>query len=253
MSSSGTALVTGAAAGIGQAIAQRLAEDGFDLVLLDVNSHTLSNTADMLARRNCRIDQHCVDLGDIAAVQAFTETMSRAGPLISVLVNNAALSPKRSGRRVTLDELDLDSEWLRVVQVNLTAPLMLSRMAAPMMKQAGWGRIINISSLAARCPSGLASLAYTATKTGLVGLTRALAQELARDAITVNSVAPGRFATAMGENLAQADRDRIISAIPVGRWGEPAEVAGLISYLCKKEAGFVTGAVLDINGGAVMV
>jgi 3-oxoacyl-[acyl-carrier protein] reductase len=246
------ALVTGAARGIGRAIAERLGQSGYHLVAADVLRDVLEQTIADFGKQGLKATALHIDL---ASPQEISGIPAKLGPLFdktSVLVNNAGISLKRNGKMVPVTEITLE-EWEKTLRVNLTAPFLLSKLVLPVMRRNGWGRIVNISSKAGRTPSGVPSLDYTTTKTALLGLTRGIAKEVAGDNITVNSVAPGRIKTVLGENTAPDVMARILSLIPVNRIGQPEEVAALVNFLVSPEAGFITGAVIDINGGALMI
>ena len=188
------------------------------------------------------------DIRDADVVRSIVElVVGRCGRL-DVLVNNAAVA--RSTRFEQIDE----REWREAMDVNLTAPFLLMRAAVPQMKAQRFGRIINVSSLAGRSVSTLAGAHYTASKAGLLGLTRAAAKELGPHGITVNAVCPGLFDTELTHENASDDRLRTLQAAwPVPRLGRPEEVAALIGYLASEEAAYVTGASFDINGGTLMI
>jgi 3-oxoacyl-[acyl-carrier protein] reductase len=136
--------------------------------------------------------------------------------------------------------------------VNLRGPFLVTRTVLPSMIESGWGRVVNISSSSGRQGARIAGLPYGVAKTGINGLTRTLALEVGKHGVTVNSVAPGRIATPMSERSAPEVQEASRSRIPVGREGNVSDVAGLVSYLCSDEAGYVTGATIDINGGSFM-
>jgi len=246
------AVVTGAAGGIGFASAQQLGEAGFELVLVDVQQDALAAAVRSLKSLDLSARGLVADLADDSEI---TDLGPRLGPdlaSVAVLVNNAAISPKQNGRKLDTRNIPLD-EWEAVLKVNLTAPFRLSQIFLRPMVARGWGRIINISSKGGRTPGGVAGAHYVTTKTGLLGLTRSLAKDFAGHGITVNAIAPGRIETPMTQQSSEAIRASMVQTIPVGRLGQPAEVGALVRFLASDQAGFITGATLDINGGAVMV
>lgn len=180
--------------------------------------------------------------GDIAR-----HTLERFGR-IDILINNAALPLTTRFEHIT------DDEWRQAMEVNLTAPFRLIKAVLPAMKAQGYGRIVNISSSAGRMVSTLGGAHYTASKTGLLGLTRAAAKELGRFGITVNAVCPGMIDTELTRESAAPDvLDRLARSYPVPRLGTPLEVADLICFAASEAAGYITGASLDINGGDLMM
>lgn len=233
------ALVTGASRGIGRATAARLAADGFDVAI------TYSSDADGAAEtvkaveaaggRSLAIQS---DVRDVAAVESVFEQVSEQLGPVAVLVNNAGV--RRDGLAVRLS----DEQWTETIDANLTGAFNCSRAALRQMMRERWGRIVMVSSVSGMHGNPGQS-AYGASKAGLIGLARTLAKEYARKNITVNCVAPGPVATAMTEGLVE----RLTEEVPAGRAGEPEEIAAAISFLVSDEAGYVTGAVLPVDGG----
>jgi 3-oxoacyl-[acyl-carrier protein] reductase len=167
---------------------------------------------------------------------------------VDILVNNAGISPKHNGGKLSTVETPLD-EWREVMRINLRGPFLLARACVPLMQERGWGRIVSISSLAGRTGSRFPSTSYAASKAGVIGLSRVLAEEVGRDGITVNCVAPGRIVTPMS-NESGADVQREYAAkVPVGRLGLPEDIAAAVAFLASDAASNITGATLDVNGG----
>jgi len=182
-----------------------------------------------------------------AADDIVRRTMERFGR-IDILVNNAALA-----RSTRFPDLSAD-EWREALEVNLTAPFLLTKAVLPMMKAQGYGRIVNISSSAGRTVSTLGGAHYTASKAGLLGLTRAAAKELGKFGITVNAICPGMIDTELTHENASPDLlDRLAASYPVPRLGTALEVADLICFAASEAAGYITGASFDINGGDLMM
>lgn len=239
------ALVTGAARGLGRAAAVRLHERGA-AVAINVRDR---DRAEAVARA---IGAAAVAVpGDIAAAGAAQaivgETLDRFGR-IDILINNAALPMTTRFADISADE------WRRVLEVNLTAPFLLIQAALPAMKRQEYGRVVNISSTAGRMVSTLGGAHYTASKTGLLGLTRAAAKELGRYGITVNAVCPGMIDTELTRDSAPPEQlDALARSYPIPRLGTAREVADLICFIASEQAGYITGASLDINGGDLMM
>ena len=238
-----TALVTGASGGIGSAIAEALAAQGARLAVSG------SNVAKLEAYRDTLGGDHVAlpcDLSDAAAVDALVPAAVAALGKIDILVNNAG---------VTRDNLILrmkDDEWDQVIRVNLEAAFRLMRAAAKPMMKARFGRIISITSVVGTTGNpGQAN--YAASKAGLVGMSKALGQELATRGITVNCVAPGFIRSAMTDALNDAQKAAIDTKIPVGAMGEGADIGAAVAYLASREAGYVTGQTLHVNGGMAMI
>ena len=237
------ALVTGASRGLGRAAALRLIERGAQVA---INVRDEARAAAVAAE----IGAFPV-AGDVAAEgipeRLVAQTVERFGRL-DILVNNAAFA---NGTRF----LDLSAEeWRRALEINMTAPFLLMKAAVPGMKAQGYGRIINISSTAGRMVSTLGGSHYTASKTGLLGLTRAAAKELGKHGITVNAVCPGMIDTELTRENATIDRlEEYARGYPVPRLGTAREVADLICFAASEAAGYITGASLDINGGDLMM
>jgi 3-oxoacyl-[acyl-carrier protein] reductase len=239
MTTSRTALVTGGAQGIGYAVVHRLADEGWHVVALDRDAEALRE----LQGEAAQISTVCCDLADVTAIENAWREIVHHG--IDLLVNNAGLTHVKSLWELTLDD------WEAVVAVNQRAVFWLSRLAGAHMRDRGWGRIVNLASLAGQTarPSGVH---YGATKGAVIALTRLFALELASSGVTVNAVAPGVIETPMIDALSADMLDALKRAIPVGRLGQPEDVAAAVSFLASDQAGFVTGATLDLNGGVLM-
>jgi NAD(P)-dependent dehydrogenase (short-subunit alcohol dehydrogenase family) len=239
------AIVTGAARGLGRAIAARLYERGAAVAVNVRDGARAQAVAESLGERAIAIP------GDVAAegvpgtiVEA---TLDRFGR-IDILVNNAAFA--RSTRFPELTAV----EWRQALEVNLTAPFLLTKAVLPTMKAAHYGRIINISSSAGRTVSTLGGAHYTASKAGMLGLTRAAAKELGKFGITVNAVCPGMIDTELThENASPELLDRLAASYPIPRLGTAIEVADLVCFLASEAAGYMTGTSLDITGGDLMM
>ena len=238
-----TALVTGASGGIGAAIARALHAQGASVVLSGTRRDALESLAAELGDRShvCPADMRNPEAADAL----ITTAEAAAGPL-SILVNNAGLTRDMLALRMK------DEDWNAVLDVDLSAPFRLARAALRGMLRRRAGRIIQISSIVGTTGNpGQAN--YAAAKAGLVGMSKALAQEVGSRGITVNVVAPGFIETPMTDALNDAQRTRLVENIPLGRMGQPADVAAAVAYLASDEAGWVTGATVHVNGGMAMI
>jgi 3-oxoacyl-[acyl-carrier protein] reductase len=238
-----TALVTGASGGIGAAIARALHRQGAAVVLSGTRREALDQLATSLGERT----HVCpADLADPRAADALTAAAEAAAGKLDILVNNAGMTKDGLALRMS------DADWQAVLEVDLAAPFRLSRAGLKFMLRRRAGRIINIGSIVGSTGNpGQAN--YAAAKAGLIGLTKSLAQEVASRGITVNLVAPGFVETAMTDALPEAARRGLAEKIPLGRLGQPADIAAAVAYLASDEAGWVTGAVLHVNGGMAML
>jgi 2-hydroxycyclohexanecarboxyl-CoA dehydrogenase len=236
-----TALVTGAAGGIGSAIARDLDALGATVVVADVDAVGATDVAGTLARGT----PYAIDLLDEGAI---ARAGAELGP-VDILVNNAGAS--QVGRFVDSDP----STWDVLYRVNLLAPMLLTHALLPGMLERGWGRVVFIATDSARIGAG-GEVVYSAFKAGLLGLTRSLAREAARGQVTCNAVCPGPTDTPMTRELMagkEAMLEALLHAIPLRRLGRPDDVAGLVAFLCTERAGFVTGQTMSASGGITMV
>lgn len=243
-----SAIVTGAAGGLGQAICAALAASGRRIVGVDRDADALETQ-----RQTMPDGAFVAVVGDVAQPATWAEAAASAEELgrTAVLVNNAGISPKRDGARIPGIETDLDM-WHQVMEVNLTSAFLGITAVAPAMIGHGHGRIINISSMAGRTLPALAGIPYTVSKSGLLGLTRGFAGELGPEGITVNAIAPGRIATPMLKGGATSMAADVLERIPVRRFGLPGDIAALVRFLASEESGFITGVCVDSNGGQFM-
>lgn len=244
------AIVTGGGRAMGAEISRRLSHDGYTVLAWDLEDVLGSPDAGWI-QETPGVRAMTVDVSSEEQVNAAAASIVAELGGVSCLVNNAAVSPKRDGYRVSPIETSTE-EWDLVMGVNLRGPFLVTRAVLPSMIEAGWGRVVNISSSSGRQGARIAGLPYGVAKTGINGLTRTLALEVGPHGITVNSVAPGRIATPMSARSAPEVQEASRSRIPVGREGQVSDVAGLVSYLCSEEAGYVTGTTIDINGGSFM-
>ena len=240
------AVVTGAGRGIGHAIAVRLAQEGARVASVSRTAANAQKTADEInAARADAAKAYAVDVADQDAVQKAAAQILADFGRVDILVNNAGVTRDGLSMRMSLDD------WDTVVNTNLKGAFMFTQaLMRPMIKQRS-GRIINISSIAGL--TGNAGQAnYSASKAGLIGLTKTLARELASRGITVNAVAPGLIETDMTTVLSEEIRQAILQKVPLGKLGEPDDIAGAVAYLASPEAKYITGQVLTVDGGMVM-
>ena len=240
------AVVTGAGRGIGHAIAVRLASEGARVASVSRTEANAQKTADEInAARADSAKAYAVDVADHAAVQTASAQILEDFGRVDILVNNAGVTRDGLSMRMSLDD------WDTVLNTNLKGAFVFTQaLLRPMIKQRS-GRIINISSIAGL--TGNAGQAnYSASKAGLIGLTKTLARELASRGITVNAVAPGLIETDMTTVLSEEIRQAILQKVPLGKLGEPDDIAGAVAYLASPEAKYITGQVLTVDGGMVM-
>ena len=236
------AVITGGAQGIGYAIAERMLASGATVVLWDIDAGKLAEAKAALAGQG-NVGTSAVELTSEASVEAAAKAAIDAHGRIDIAVNNAGIT----GGNGTTWELAPDV-WRRVVEVNLIAPYLVCRAVVPHMLAAGYGRIVNIASIAGKEGNPNASH-YSASKAGLIALTKSLGKELAGKGIVVNAVTPAAAKTAMFSTMTQAHIDYMLSKIPMGRFLEVSEAAAMVAWLASEECSFTTGSVVDLSGG----
>ena len=246
MTSSGrVALVTGASQGIGRACALRLAKSGASVAAAARNREKLEEVVGEIAAAGGQAAAFALDVADEEQIKSVFKAVIAQFGKIDILVNNAG---------ITRDQLILRmkrADWDSVIQTNLTSAYLCTQQATSSMLRQRWGRIINITSVFGQMgQAGQAN--YAASKAGLIGLTMAIARELASRSITCNAVAPGFIDTAMTEVLSGEFKDGALKMIPLGRTGTPEEVGHAVAFLASEEASYITGHVLDVNGGLLM-
>jgi NAD(P)-dependent dehydrogenase (short-subunit alcohol dehydrogenase family) len=244
-----TAVVTGAGSrrGIGRATAHALAAAGWNIAVLDLDEAGAKETADSVAAAHgvAALGAAC-DVTDDASVDTALATVTGALPPVGAVVNNAGITSPVPFLEVTA------AEWERVFAVNIRGAYNVTRRLAPGMAERGFGRIVFLSSVSAERGGGVfGGVAYSAAKAGQLGFARALARELGPAGVTVNSVAPGLIDTDITGGALEGERKTaLLAGIPVGRNGRVDDVADLITYLCREETGYITGATYDVNGGS---
>jgi 3-oxoacyl-[acyl-carrier protein] reductase len=250
------AVVTGASRGAGLGIAHALGSHGCTVYVTgrtekagqSLLAGTIGETAELVTAAGGEGIAVAVDHADDEQTKALFDRVGREQGRLDILVNNAALA--RSTRFESLDA----AEWRQALETNMTAPFLLIRTALPAMKAQAYGRVVNISSSAGRTVSTLGGVHYTASKAGLLGLTRAAAKELGKFGVTVNAVCPGMIDTELTREHASPELlARLAASYPVPRLGTPLEVSDLICFLASDAAGYITGASIDINGGDLMM
>jgi 3-oxoacyl-[acyl-carrier protein] reductase len=236
------AIVTGGARGIGLACAERLLKSGARVCLWDIDGAQLAGAAARLGSLGA-VDAAVVELTDEAAVEQATQSVLGSHGRIDILINNAGIT----GGNAPAWELS-PAVWRRVIEVNLIAPYLTCRAIVPAMRRQGYGRIVNVASVAGKEGNPNASH-YSASKAGLIGFTKSLAKELATSGVLVNCVTPAAAKTDIFAQMKPEHIDYMLSKIPMNRFVEPSEIAAMICWLASEDCSFSTGAVFDISGG----
>jgi 3-oxoacyl-[acyl-carrier protein] reductase len=254
-------IVTGAARGIGYEIASILAREGSTVVLADVAPDGLDAAIERLRSGSCGTRGACgcqgsgrrpcvesavVNVGDVNAVRSMVEGVLARHGRIDVLVNNAGICPT-----TPVEEIG-EAEWDKVLDVNLKGPFFLAQAVIPAMKAQRYGKIINIASIAGEMGALVAGCHYSVSKAGMLTLTKVLARRLAPWGVNVNSVAPGTIDSVMTADWSDEQRQMLTARIPLGRLGDPVDIANAVAFLASDESSFITGATIDVNGGALM-
>jgi NAD(P)-dependent dehydrogenase (short-subunit alcohol dehydrogenase family) len=239
------AIVTGASQGLGLAIAQKLIEDGNKVVFVSRNLDRIKNEFIEASANNQTMFIN-TDVSDIVAIKRCVYEVIKSWGGIDILVNNAGVRTETAIDNITPEE------WDMVLSVNLGGTFFFSQAVLPIMKKQKRGRIINMSSFGGQVGPLTSSAAYSASKAGQIALTKSFARDAAGDGITVNAITPASVRTPEMDKMSPEALEKMVQMIPVGRVGEAIEVAELVSYLVSDNAGFVTGATFDINGGRLM-
>lgn len=235
-------IITGGARGIGRAIAARLLRDGASVCLWDIDEAALAEACAVLDAPG-RVATAKVDVTRADSVEAGVQAALAAFGKIDLLVNNAGIAGANARLWETTPE-----EWRRVVEINLNGPFLCCRAVVPQMLKNGYGRIVNIASIAGKEGNPNAAH-YSASKAGVIGLTKSLGKELATSNIVVNCITPAVIETDILTQLTQQHVDYMLSKIPMGRFGQKEEAAALVAWLCSEDCSFTTGAVFDLSGG----
>ena len=234
-----TVLITGASRGIGNAIALEFLNKGYSVI------GTATTEAGVAELNKIGIRGHVLDLNNVDSIDQFWQKLEKDGEIVSLLINNAGITRDNIVLRMS------DEEWSDIMNVHLNGTFQLCKRSLKMMLKSKWGRIINISSASASIGNRGQSN-YAAAKAGVEAFTKSLAREVGSRNITINSIAPGFIDTDMTQQSDGVNTDELIKEIPLGRFGKPAEVAHLASFLCSEEASYITGQIIHINGGLYM-
>jgi 3-oxoacyl-[acyl-carrier protein] reductase len=240
------AIVTGGARGIGKAIAIAFIREGAKLALIDVDKGVLETAKNEIKKGRGEVIAIPCDITKSAEVKAMVDQVQKAFGRIDILVNNAGII-----RRGTIDTVT-EEDWDRVIEVNLKGTFNCCKAVAGIMKQQGYGKIINVSSIAGKMGDITSAPGYGPSKAGMDALTKTLARQLASYGINVNAVSPHAIETEMSAQWSEERRKEIIASIPLGRLGKPEDVAEAVLFLASDVASFITGEILDVNGGALM-
>ena len=239
------ALVTGSAQGIGRAIALNLAQGGARIVLTDMRESKLDEVVKEIEAQGGKAIRYVVDVTDREAVRKVVDQVLETWEKIDILVNNAGITRDSLVMRMKVED------WQAVLKTNLDGTFYCIQAVLPSMVRQRYGRIVSIASVVAQA-GNVGQANYISSKAGIIGLTKGVAAEVARRNITVNAVAPGFIATPMTENLPPEIKEKMLSIIPIGRMGTDAEIATGVRFLVSEEARYITGHVLNINGGMFM-
>jgi 3-oxoacyl-[acyl-carrier protein] reductase/2-hydroxycyclohexanecarboxyl-CoA dehydrogenase len=235
------AIVTGAGRGIGEGIARKLAGEGATVVCADINAADAQTVAADIGEGSVG---EALDVSKSDACDGFVQRVHERFSRLDVLVNNAGINRDAMLHKMT------DEQWQQVISVDLSGVFFMTRAASRIMRAAGLGRIVNIASASWMGNIGQAN--YSAAKAGVVGLSRTAAKELARYQVTVNAICPGFIDTQMTRGIPENIREQQVAKIPLGRPGQPADVAALVAFLASDEAGYITGEVINVGGGYVL-
>lgn len=238
-----TAIVTGAARGIGKAIAKRLVEDGFFVIAVYNSSEKLAK--ELESELNPNVKAYKCDVSDSESVNAVVRAVLKDRKTVDVLVNNAGIAQQKLFTDIT------DEDWSRMIGVDLSGAFYFTRAVLPSMINEKSGRIINITSMWGET-GGSCEVHYSAAKAGLIGMTKALAKETGLSGICVNAVSPGVIETDMMASFTEADKEALTEEIPLSRLGSVEDVANAVAFLCSEKASYITGQVISVNGGIVI-
>ena len=240
------AVVTGAGRGLGTAVGQAFSQQGAKVVLCDIELALVEQVADEIRARGGEALALGHDISNPAEIEQLVKTVVAQYGRLDILFNNAGICP-----RISIDDMT-EANYDQIMNVNLKSVFFLSRAAGNIMKSQGWGRIVNVSSIGGRTGGIYNATVYGASKAGMIAMTKAFARHFAPHNVLVNCVAPGTVNTRLMANLSQESLEASINQVPLKRLADPAEIAQVIVFLASEGASYMTGAIVDVNGGALM-